>query len=733
MVSVVVPKPDELDAWLDDLAKRLSPDEVAVVGEAALFAQDAHGGQTRASGEPVFQYLLAAADIVAGLRMDHETIAATFLHDVVDDTDVSLDELKQQFGDAITGLVGGVSRMDIVAEVTAGDGTGERGQFHVDPESLRKMLLAMAEDIRVVIIKLAERLHNMRTLSALPRDRQIRVARETRELFAPLANRLGIWQIKWELEDLSFRYLQPDTYKHIAGLLAEKRSEREQYITDFVRILQAELEKSGIKAEVNGRSKHIYSIWKKMQRKQLDFDQLYDIRAVRILADQVADCYGALGVVHTLWPYIKSEFDDYIATPKENNYQSIHTAVIGPGGKTVEVQIRTRQMHQESELGVAAHWRYKEGKKADQAFDEKIQWLRQLLEWKDELADAGDFVDQFKSEVLEDRIYVFTPAGKVIDLPRGATPVDFAYAIHTQVGHRCRGARVDGKMVQLTYALKTGQRVEIITVKQGGPSRDWLNPHLGYIATTRARSRIQSWWREQNLDESIAAGRALLDRELERLGGEELAWDSLAKQLDFNKVDDMLAALGRSELKPARVARVAQKMLGLPEKTEQPALKETVQKTQRRQAAGIHVDGVSGLVSQVAKCCKPLPGEPVKGYITRGKGVTIHRAACPNLLHYLEQSPERVIDVEWGAKQQENWPVDVQVTAVDRPGLLRDITALLADEKINVMNVKSQLRSRDQSAHMRLTLELPDMAQLDRVLSQIGQLPNIIDVRRAGS
>ena len=733
MVSVVVPRPDQLEQWLQQLTERFESEELALVRRAALFAQDAHEGQTRVSGEPVFQHLLAAADIVAGLRMDHETLAASFLQDTLDGAGVSADELKQQFGAPVAELVSGVTRMDVVTEITGQERDATGGQFHVDAESLRKMLLAMAEDIRVVIIKLADRLHTMRTLSALARDQQIRIARETQELFAPLANRLGIWQIKWELEDLSFRYLQPDTYKHIAGLLAEKRSGREQYIADFVETLRAELAKSGIQAEVSGRSKHIYSIWKKMQRKHLDFDQLYDIRAVRILAGQVADCYAALGVVHTLWPYIKSEFDDYIATPKENNYQSIHTAVIGPQGKTVEVQIRTRQMHQESELGVAAHWRYKEGRKADQAFDEKIQWLRQLLEWKDELADAGDFVDQFKSEVFEDRIYVFTPAGKVIDLPQGSTPVDFAYAVHTQVGHRCRGAKVDGKMVPLTYRLQTGQRVEIITVKQGGPSRDWLNPHLGYIATSRARSRIQSWWREQNLEQSIAAGRSLLDRELERLGGEDLARESLARELDFNRLDDMLAALGRGELKPARVTRVAQKMLGLPIKTGRPIAPVAEAKPDRRREAGIHVEGVSGLVSQVAKCCKPLPGEPVKGYITRGRGVTIHRAACANMQQYLEQSPERVIDVEWGARQQQSWPVDVQVTAVDRPGLLRDITALLADEKINVMKVKSQLRSRDQSAHIRLTLELPDMAQLDRVMSRIAQLPNIMDVRRAGA
>ena len=472
----------------------------SVIGDAAELAISAHQGQTRASGEPYFEHSLAVAEILNDLRLDYEAIAAALLHDVVEDTTITLHEIEDRFGTVISHLVDGVTKMDVIGEY---DGTVDKSRDDTRVENLRKMLLAMVEDVRVVLVKLADRLHNMRTLKALPREKQLRIARETLDIFAPLANRLGVWQLKWELEDLSLRYLEPEVYKEIAGKLAEKRVDRERYIEDFIARLNRELEAAGIKAEVYGRPKHIYSIRNKMRRKDIDFEHIFDMRAVRILTDTVQDCYGALGVVHTQWLHIAGEFDDYIATPKENNYQSIHTAVIGPEGNIVEVQIRTHTMHEHNELGIASHWRYKEGRKQDTSLDQKIAWLRQLLEWKDEVSDASEFVDRVKAEVFEERVYVFTPQGQVIDLPLGATPIDFAYAIHSEVGHRCRGAKVNGRIVPLTYALKNGEQVEVLTVKKGGPSRDWLSPHLGYIKTPRARSRIQHWFRQENYEQNV--------------------------------------------------------------------------------------------------------------------------------------------------------------------------------------------------------------------------------------
>ncbi|HYA36997.1 MAG TPA: bifunctional (p)ppGpp synthetase/guanosine-3',5'-bis(diphosphate) 3'-pyrophosphohydrolase, partial [Candidatus Methylomirabilis sp.] len=478
-ISTLDDAPESVDAerWLASVAAGRPAAEIDLLRRAVATALQAHAGQRRVSGEPYVQHSLAVAQILAGLGLDHETLAAAILHDVVEDTGVALEDLKRDFGARITGLVDGVTKMKVIQEFQS-EPSGSRRES-AQAESLRKMLLAMAEDVRVVFIKLADRLHNMRTLSAMPEEKQIRIARETMDIFAPLANRLGIWQMKWELEDLAFRYLEPASYRQIAEFLAERREDREDYIARFVERLSEELKKAGIVGEVTGRPKHIYSIWRKMQKKGKDFERIFDVRAVRVLVDNIRDCYGALGVVHSLWQHVPGEFDDYIATPKENNYRSIHTAVVGPEGKTVEVQIRTREMHDQSELGVAAHWRYKEGARPDKSYDAKIAWLRSLLEWKDEVAEAADFVDRFKSEVFSERVYVFTPKGNIVDLPAGATPLDFAYHIHTDVGHRCRGAKVNGQMVPLTHQLKTGDRVEVLTVKVGGPSRDWLSPHLG--------------------------------------------------------------------------------------------------------------------------------------------------------------------------------------------------------------------------------------------------------------
>jgi GTP pyrophosphokinase len=720
----------EVDAWLERLAAERSAEQVGVIRRACELAVRAHSGQTRLSGEPYVQHALAVASILADLRLDHETIAAAILHDTVEDTAIGLDEIRRDFGPRVAQLVDGVTKMEVIQEFQGVAQPGRRE--HAQAESLRKMLLAMAEDVSVVLIKLADRLHNMRTLAALPADRQLRIARETLDIFAPLANRLGIWQLKWELEDLAFRYLEPETYRRIAGMLAERRVDREQYIAEFVAALKAELERAGIAAEVSGRPKHIYGIWRKMRRKGKDFDQIFDVRAVRVLVREIRDCYAVLGIVHSLWPYIAGEFDDYIATPKENNYRSIHTAVIGPGGKTVEIQIRTDDMHQQSELGVAAHWRYKEGAKRDTGFDAKITWLRQLLEWKDEVAEASDFVDQFKSEVFSERVYVFTPKGNIVDLPHGATPLDFAYHIHTDVGHRCRGAKVNGRIVPLTHRLNTGEQVEVLTVKEGGPSRDWLSPHLGYLATSKARAKVQAWFRQQNYDASVGAGRAGLEREFQRLGLSDIKYERLTQRFGFNKVDDFLAAIGRGDIKPAQIVSAVQELVepGVREPRAAPVVRPPAAPSVA--PGGFTIQGVGNLLTRMAKCCNPVPGDPIVGFITRGQGITVHRSDCPNALRHHGEHDERLVEVSWGAAAGRTYPVEVEIVAHDRAGLLRDITGLLANERINVVAVNTLSDKQHATARMSLTLEIPDVDTLSRVLSLIDQLPNVMEVRRRG-
>ncbi|MDX1487977.1 MAG: GTP diphosphokinase [Acidiferrobacterales bacterium] len=697
-----------------------------MLDRAYRFAHRAHAGQQRASGEPYITHSLEVARILADLRLDHETIAAALLHDVVEDTALSVEIIAEHFGPGVAKLVDGVTKMDMIRGLPARGEVGKHERAH--SESLRKMLLAMAEDVRVVLIKLADRLHNMRTLDSLAAEARRRIAQETLELFAPLANRLGIWQIKWELEDLAFRHLEPEAYEEIAQRLAERRDDREQYIAHFVGTLKNELGCAGIKAEVKGRAKHTYGIWRKMRRKSQDFHQIHDVRAVRVLVDTIPDCYAALGVVHTRWQFIPGEFDDYIATPKENNYRSIHTAVIGPDGKTVEVQIRTYEMQGEAELGVAAHWRYKEKARQDQDFDKKIVWLRQLLDWKDEVVEAGEFIDQFKSEVFADRIYVFTPKGNIVDLPQGATPLDFAYHIHTEVGHRCRGAKVNGQMVPLTYPLKTGEQVSILTVKKGGPSRDWLNQDLGCLKTSRARSKVQHWFRQQNLEESITAGRTSLERELSRLGLVDINHEKLTRKLGFNKVEELLAAVGRGETRTAAIVGALRDVIepNAPEESLAPVQPLRIKET----SAAIEIQGVGNLLTRMAKCCKPLPGDGIIGFITSGRGVTVHRRDCPNALRYGNSGDERLVEVNWGHQRGNTYPVDVEVMVYDRQGLLRDIGSILANEKINVMAITSLSDRKVSTGRIRLTLEIPDVATLSRVLTRIDRLPNVTAVRR---
>lgn len=727
--QATLPAATELKSWLEAIAAGRTSQELDAIRRAGERAMHAHAGQNRRSGEPYVSHPFAVARILADLRLDSETLIACLLHDAVEDTPLTLADIEHEFGAGVAHLVDGVTKMGWVAGVRAVGATDKSKKERAHAESLRKMLLAMAEDVRVVLIKLADRLHNMRTLAALPPDRQLAIARETMDIFAPLANRLGIWQIKWELEDLAFRYLEPPAYQHIASMLAERRSAREDYVARFVTQLQSELAQASVVAQVSGRVKHIYGIWRKMRRKGQDFHQIYDVRAVRVLVAEVRDCYAALGVVHTGWQAVPGEFDDYIATPKENNYRSIHTAVIGPDGKNIEVQIRTQEMHRQSELGVAAHWRYKEGAKADAGFDKKIAWLRQILLWKDEVAEASDFVDQFKSHVFSDRVYVFTPKGNVVDLPQGATPLDFAYHIHTEVGHRCRGAKVNGHIVPLTYALKTGEQVEIITIKNGTPSRDWLNSHLGYLHTSKARVKVQQWFKEQNVERNITDGRAHLERELHRMSLNDVSYERLAQHLGFVDVAHLLAAIGHGELKNAQIITAAQTLSehATPTPAKLPSAPPPAAAPAR---TAIDIQGVGNLLTRMARCCRPLPGDAIVGYITRGQGVVVHRRDCPHAMRYSAEAQERVIEVNWGRQGGQNYGVDIEIVAYDRPGLLRDITGLLANEKINVIAVNTKTNKATHVAHLTLTVEVPDIATLSNVLAQIDRLPNITEVRR---
>ncbi|MGB5438654.1 MAG: GTP diphosphokinase [Gammaproteobacteria bacterium] len=712
---------------VDRLLAERTPESREVLSRAVNTAIEAHQHQQRASGEPYYLHALAVAEILNGLKLDHETIAAAILHDVVEDTSLTLQNIEADFGPVIARLVDGVTKMDRIGEF---QDAGKAGLYAgAQAESLRKLLLAMAEDVRVVLIKLADRLHNMRTLEHLDEQRQQRIARETMEIYAPLANRLGIWQIKWELEDLALRYLEPDAYRALVAQLDESREVRERYIYKVIDILDRALKKEGIKAVISGRPKHLNSIWRKMQRKHLDFDQIFDMRAVRILVKQERDCYAALGVVHGLWRHIPKEFDDYIANPKDNLYRSLHTAVVGPENATLEIQIRTEEMHRHAELGVAAHWRYKEGSGFDPGYEEKIAWLRQLLEWKDEEHSAGDFVDRFKSEAFLERIYVLTPQGRIIDLPEGATPLDFAYAVHTEVGHRCRGAKVNGRIVPLTRELHNGEQVEVLTARTGGPSRDWMNGHLGYLKTSRARSRVRAWFRQQDYELNVSAGRTILDRELHRVGITGLPIEKMAGRFKYKQVDEWLATIGRGDISTGQLANAASELV--PRSAPlQPEKKRTRKKKQAGSPGGIKIHGVGNLLTSIARCCSPVPNDPIVGYITRGRGVSIHRQDCGNVLRLQGEDRGRLIEVEWGVPSEETYPVDIGVEAYDRSGLLSDITALLANEKINLGGVNTATDKRDGIARMRLTLEISDIGQLSRVLTLIGQLPNVVEARR---
>jgi GTP pyrophosphokinase len=700
----------DFDTWLNTLRIQWSPTQVEVVRQAYAL-----------SGEPE----LAVADLLADLGMDPETAAAALLHEPVASGQLALSKLRDEFSPSIAQMVDGLIKLDAIGEL-------HQNSQHVGRqlESLRKMLLAMAQDVRVVLIRLAMQLHTLRQLGQWSVEEQQRMARETLDVFSPLANRLGIGRIKWEMEDLALRYLDPPVYKQIATALEQRRADREHYIAQAMEELRDHLREAQIHADVSGRVKHIYSIWRKMQRKKLSFEQIFDVRAVRVMVDTVNDCYAALGVVHTLWSHIHREFDDYIAHPKPNGYQSLHTAVVGPEGRTLEVQIRTADMHRHAELGVAAHWRYKEGGVGPgAAAAQQIAWLRQILEYREEETDDGDLLERFKAEAFQDRVYAITPKGTIVELPQGATPLDFAYHVHTEVGHRCRGAKVNGRIVPLTYELKTGEQVDILTTKTGGPSRDWLSPHLGYVKSNRARAKIRQWFIQQDQEKSIAAGRTALEREFQRLGARNLKLDKVAERLGFGKPDELFATIGHGALTTSQVVARIQDLLPQAPPTAENLLIVRKPKTVESGKGNVQIRGVGRLLTQMAHCCQPAPFEPIAGYITQGRGVTIHRQDCANLLALANQHGERVIEVSWG-ETPATYPVDIMIIAHDRSGLLRDITSILANEQVNVLGANTLTDRETSIARMGLTLEITDVLQLSRVLDKIGQLRNVMEAYR---
>jgi len=723
--------PQAIAAWLSGLRDIYPQEDLDAIEATADYARERCSDELGRDGEPLIDRAVGAATILAGLRLDAASVRAALLIGLPAAQAFDADEVASRFDPEVAALVAGVARMDEIRMLPNAGNPDERA---AQSERLRKMLLAMVEDIRVVLIKLAERTQALRFLMGGDEGPRRSAAREVLDLFAPLANRLGVWQLKWELEDLSLRALDPDEYKSIAKMLDERRLDRQHYIEDVVATLRRELAAAGIKAEVTGRPKHIYSIWKKMRRKESGIEGLYDIRAVRIIVDDVKACYAALGIVHHLWTPLSGEFDDYIAKPKANNYRSLHTAVIGPEEKPLEVQIRTYDMHQHSEYGVAAHWRYKEGAqkgvRRDPAFEDRIAWLRQVLEWKDAAADASEWLTAFRSSLFTETIYVLTPQGKVIDLPQGATPVDFAYAVHTNLGHRCRGARVDGGMVPLNYALKNGQRVEIVTAKQGGPSRDWLNPDLGYVQSHRARTKVRQWFKAQQHDEAIAQGRATVTRELQRAGATAVNLDAVAGKAGFDKTDEFYAAVARDDVN-LRQIQAAIKALTQPAAAPEAAPEPELLAKQSRAAGaggGILVVGVDRLMTGLARCCKPAPPDPIVGFVTRGRGVSIHRQGCASVARMRTREPERLIEANWGAARDEVFPVDVVIEAMDRQGLLRDITEVLSRERINV--TAANTLTRNMASRMAFTVEVRDLEQLNRALSAVREVPGVVSAGR---
>ena len=710
---------------LDKLREYLPADRVEFVGQALDFAVDSHAGQKRRSGEPYIDHPVEAARYLANLNLDAATVAAALLHDVVEDCDVPLDEIRRRFGSDVAKLVDGVTKLARI-DTLAGDAQPLVARSNSQAESLRKMLVAMAEDIRVVLIKLADRLHNMHTLKALAPERQTAIAQETLDIYAPLAHRLGMGEVKWQLEDLAFRYLHPDEYKRISTLIAAKRGEREAYVEQITEVLRRELARSGFNAEVTGRPKHLYSIHRKAQtyeQQGKEVSEIYDLFALRVLVPTIPECYGALGVVHALWRPLPGQFDDYIASPKENMYQSLHTCVRAIGGLPVEVQLRTYQMHTVAEYGVASHWSYKEGGSKDSRFEERMTWLRQLLDWQRDVTGTAEFIENVTTDLFQDQVFVYTPKNEIRELPAGSTPIDFAYSIHTEIGHRCIGAKVNGRLVGLRTTLRNGDTVEVLTSKVArGPTLDWLNPHLGYVKTANARQAIRAWFRRQERGANVERGRDLLKREYRRLNA-EIDDAEVARWFHYDAPDDLYAALGSGVVTTAQVAgrlsaRQAEHDRRAPLPDAHPGPGAPVR--------GISVLGVGDLLTRMAVCCHPLPGDPITGFLTRTRGVTIHKASCSNMRNVVEQ--ERLVPVAWG--QQTNlFPAHLRVEAWDRVGLLHDITGATSLERVNLAGTQTVV-SPDGSATVRLTAQVTSLEQLSRLFDRIEGVRGVRSVSR---
>ena len=723
--------------WLGRIAERYDADARRRLDAASGLLLHCHFDALLDTGESTVRHRLATADILFGLRMDADTLCAALLQGCADSDAAATDRLTETFGPALVRMAEDLGRIEHLTRVEYVAEGGKRAARNRQEreENLRRMLLGIGADVRVVLVVLAERVHLLRQSKVLPPERRREIAADTRRVYAPLANRLGVWQLKWELEDLSLRAAEPETYMRIAKALAERRNQRQDYIARVLAILRTELAAGGIEAEVTGRPKHIYSIWRKMQRKGVDIDQIFDLRAVRVLVDDVPACYSALGVVHGLWPHIPSEFDDYIATPKGNNYQSLHTAVVGPEDKPLEVQIRTHGMHEHAEYGVAAHWAYKEAKGHDPDFQRRVVSMRQWLEHAGD-ADHGEATSPPPNgELTPANVYVLTPQAKVVELPRGATPLDFAYAIHSEIGHRCRGARVDGRMIPLTYQLKSGETVEILTQKNAQPSRDWLSAHHGYMVTARARNRVRQWLKQQDFDRHLAEGRTTLERELSRLGIESAPhWDKLAERFNLKTGDDLIAAVGRGDLAAGQVARkVGESRAERREPPDElPAPRATTPARERSARSEVVVDGVGDLMTHMAACCHPVPYDKLVGYVSVGRGVIVHRRNCREILKLSADERERLVDVSWAEQPAETgYPVGVELSAADRRGLLRDISSALADADADVLGSDTRTDASNDIAHMRFNVAVMDSAHLERIIARLKQLPDVLDVRRA--
>ncbi|MDI3316111.1 MAG: bifunctional (p)ppGpp synthetase/guanosine-3',5'-bis(diphosphate) 3'-pyrophosphohydrolase [Bacillota bacterium] len=728
ILGVAISDPSDFAPLRERASTYLGREDVERLEAAFRFASEAHRGQFRASGEPYIIHPLSVAGILADLELDAATLEAALLHDVVEDTGVTLAQLESAFDPEVALLVDGVTKLGQIKY---------RSRVEEQAENLRKMFLAMAKDIRVILIKLADRLHNMRTLEYLPPEKRRDIAQETLDIFAPLAHRLGIYRIKWELEDLAFRFLEPDVYRDLARRIPKRRAEREGFAEQVMEALRPRLAEVGIKAELQGRAKHFYSIYQKMYHQGKDLNEIYDLVGVRVIVDSVRDCYGALGVVHTLWRPIPGRFKDYIATPKPNMYQSLHTTVVGPQGEPFEIQIRTWEMHRTAEVGIAAHWRYKEGR-TDPKLDQKLNWLREILEWQKDLRDPREFMESLKIDIFPDEVFVFTPKGDVVPLPRGATPIDFAYAIHTEIGHHCVGAKVNGHITPLSSALETGDIVEIITSKQSpGPSSDWL----GIVKTASARAKIRQWFKRERREENLARGREMLEREVHRLGGDPASWldpqrmEEIARRLNLQGADDLLVSVGYGGISVAQVLGRLRQLEGRARPPERPESDEAVLARLTEWGApsnGVRVKGIDNVLVRFPHCCNPVPGEPIVGYVTHGRGVSVHRMDCPNIALRLAQEPDRRIEVTWDKVESAYLPRKVVVTALDRPGLLSEVAQVVAANRINI--VSAQVRPlRGQRSSIEMVLEVRNRQQLENVLRQMQRVRDVLAADVAGA